>query len=216
MTILKLELQVAVYKARLRKQILSKLVIRIVKIHQWTKSLTPLQWLQAAHKKQKVFVVNRAAEILGNSFMDQLGHVKGVANPADIGTRRMSIEGLRDSVWLNGHAYKRTKISGQSRVVKRTTVGYKQAISALETESQAKQPIDWNRYNSFSRITYFIACCMRFTRKQKGPLKEDEIHQAEQILFRFVQSKSFANVSKSITSSNEISETLNLAKTHPS
>ena len=75
------------------------------KIYHWTDSSTVLQWLQAAHKKQQVFVANRAAEILGNSSMDQWRHVKGVENPADIGTRGMSIEGLKESVWLNGQVW---------------------------------------------------------------------------------------------------------------
>ena len=51
--------------------------------------------------------------------------------------------------------------------------------------------------------------------KQKGPLKADEIHGAEQILLRFVQAESFPNVSKSITNSKEISKTLNIAKLSP-
>ena len=46
-------------------------------------------------------------------------------------------------------------------------------------------------------------------------MKADEIHQAEQILFRFVQTKNFPNVSKSITNSKEISKTLNIAKLSP-
>ena len=66
-----------------------------------------------------MFVANRAAEILENSSMDQWRHVKGVENPADIGTRGMSVEGLKESVWLNGpHRYKGAKITGRSRGVK--------------------------------------------------------------------------------------------------
>ena len=102
MTIPKLELQAAVYGVRLRKQILNEHDARIDKIYHWTDSSTVLHGLQAAHKKQQVFVSNRAAEILENSSMDQWRHVKGVKNPADIETRGMSIEGLKESVWLNG------------------------------------------------------------------------------------------------------------------
>ena len=51
--------------------------------------------------------------------------------------------------------------------------------------------------------------------KQRGTLKADEIHQAEQILFRFVQNESFPNVSKSIANSKEISKALNTAKLSP-
>ena len=98
MTIPKLELQAAVYGVRLRKQILNKHDVRIDKIYHWTNSSTVLQWLQAARKKQQVFVANRAAEILENSSMDKWRHVKGVENPADIGTRGITIEGLKESV----------------------------------------------------------------------------------------------------------------------
>ena len=58
MTIPKLELQAAVYGVRLRKQILNKHV-RIGKIYHWTHSSTVLQWLQAAHKEQQVFVAEQ-------------------------------------------------------------------------------------------------------------------------------------------------------------
>ena len=105
MTIPKLELQAAVYRLRLRKQILNEHDVKFDKIFLWTDSSTVLQWLQAAHKKQQVFVANRAAEILENSSMDQWRHVKGVENPADIGTRGMTIEGLKEPVWLNGPAW---------------------------------------------------------------------------------------------------------------
>ena len=40
-----------------------------------------------------------------NSWMDQRTPVKGVENPADIGTRGMPTEGLVESGWLNGPAW---------------------------------------------------------------------------------------------------------------
>ena len=57
---------------------------------------------------------------------------------------------------------------------------------------------------------------MRFKTKLRGPLKADENHQAEQILFGFVQNESLPNVSRSIANSKEISKTLNIAKLSPS
>ena len=87
--------------------------------------------------------------------------------------------------------------------------------SSLATETELDQLFDWRRYNTFNRIRKFIVYCMRFTTKQKGPLNADEIHQAEQKLFRFVQTESFPNVSKSIANSKEISKSLNFAKLSP-
>ena len=70
MTIPKLELQAAVYGVRLRKQILNEPVVRIEKISHWTDSSIVLKCLQAAHKKQQVFVANRAAEINTGKLID--------------------------------------------------------------------------------------------------------------------------------------------------
>ena len=215
-TIPKLELQAAVYGVRLRKQILNSNDVRIDKIFHWTDSSTVLQWLEAAHKKQQVFVPNRAAEILENSSMDQWRHVKGVENAADIGTRGMTIEGLKESVWLNGPAW--LQADGEKWPKTWCQVNElepEQVASTVATEKKLDQLFDRRRYSTFSRIRNFIAYCMRFKKKQKGTLKAEEIHQAEQKLFRFVQNESFPNVSKSIANSKEISKTLSIAKLSP-
>ncbi|XP_075248374.1 uncharacterized protein LOC142341333 [Convolutriloba macropyga] len=107
-TILKLRHQAAVYGVRLRRQILREHDVNLDKIYHWTDSSTVLLWLQSAHKKQHVFVANKAAEILENSSMDQWRHLKGIENPADIGTRGMSIEDLKECGWLNGPAWLQT------------------------------------------------------------------------------------------------------------
>ena len=52
--------------------------------------------------KTKVFVANRAADILKNSTIDEWKHVKGEMNPFDIGTRGITIEKLTKSDWLSG------------------------------------------------------------------------------------------------------------------
>ena len=211
-TIPKLEIQAAVYGVRLRRQI-SKEHVRIDKINHWTDSSTVLHWLQSAHKKQQVYVANRAAEILENTSMDQWRHVKGIKNPADIGTRGMSIEGLKESGRLNGpECLQADEEKWPKPWCQVDEAEAEQATSTVATETELDQLFDGRRYSSFKRIRNFIAYCMRFKTKQRGTLKSDKIHQAEQILFRFVQTESFPNVSKSIASSKEISKTLSIAK----
>ncbi|XP_075263603.1 uncharacterized protein LOC142355282 [Convolutriloba macropyga] len=215
-TIPKLELQAAVYGVRLRRQILREHDVKIDKIDHWTNLSTFSQWLQSAHKKQQVFVANRAAEIPENSSMDQWRHVKGIENTADIGTRGMSIEGLKDPGWLNGPAWLQTDEETWPKPwCQVNEAEAEQVTSTIATETELDRLIDWRRYSSFNRIRNFITYCMRFKMKQKGHLKGDEIHEAEQILFRFVQNESFPKVSKSIKKSKEISRTLNIAKLSP-
>ena len=105
MTVAKLEMQAAVFGVRLRELILEEYDNEEDQIVHWTDSTTVLQWLHASNNKQPVFVANRVAEILENSTIDQLRHVEGKKNPADIGTRGMTVEALKESEWLTGPAW---------------------------------------------------------------------------------------------------------------
>ena len=128
----------------------------------------------------------------------------------------MSIEGLKKSVWLNGPAWLQADEEKWPKPwCQVNEVEAEQATSTVATENKLDQLFDWRRYSTFNRIRYFIAYSMRFKTKQRGTLKVKEIHQAEQKLFRFVQTESFPNVSKSIAKSKEISKILNIAKLSP-
>ena len=78
-----------------------------------------------------------------------------------------------------------------------------QATSTVAAENKLDQLFDWRRSSTFNRIRNFIPYCMRFKTKQRGALKADQNHQAEQILFRFAQTESFLIDSKSITNSKK-------------
>ena len=69
-TIPKLELQAVLYSVRLRQLIVEEHDIRIASVTHWTDSMTVLQWLHAAHKKQQVFVANRVGEIMDQSTVE--------------------------------------------------------------------------------------------------------------------------------------------------
>ena len=47
-------------------------------------------------------MANRIAEILENSTIDEWNFVNRLKNPADIGTRGMTISELNDSDWIKG------------------------------------------------------------------------------------------------------------------
>ena len=146
-----LELQAAVYGVCLRKQILNEHDVKIDKIFHRTDSSTILQWLQAAQKKQQGFVANRAAEILENSSMDQWRHVKDVENPADIGTRGISLEGLRESVWLDGPAWlQKDEDDWPKPWCQENALEPEQVTSTVATETNLDQLFDWRRYSTFN------------------------------------------------------------------
>ena len=85
------------YGVRLRKLICSEHDLKFGSIYHWTDSETVLQWLKSAHQKQVVFVANRVSEKLEDTTIDEWRHVRGELNPADIGTRGISLENLTKS-----------------------------------------------------------------------------------------------------------------------
>ena len=139
-TIPKSKLQVPVCGFRLRRQILRDHDVEIDKIYHWTDSSTVLQWLRSAHKKQQVFLANKAVEILENSSMDQWRHVKGTENPADIDKRGMSIESLTESGWLNEPAW-----LGTTAWCQMNEVEAEQATRTVASETKLDQLFDWRR-----------------------------------------------------------------------
>ena len=114
-------------------------------------------------------------EILENSSMDQWRHVKGVENPADIVTRGMSIEGLKESVWLNGPAWLQVdEEKWPTTWCQVNELEPEQVTSTVATKTKLEQLFDWRRNSTFNRIRNFIDYCMRFKTKQKIILKADK------------------------------------------
>ena len=118
--------------------------------------------------------------------------------------RGMSIEGFKHSEWLNGPAWLQTdEEMWPNPCCQVNEAETDQVTSTVATKTELDQLFGWYQYSAFNRIRNFTAYCMRSKTKQKGPLKADEIHQAEQILFQFVHIKSFLNVSKSIAKKSQ-------------
>ena len=106
MTVAKLEMQAAVFGVRLLELIFEEHDIEVDRIVHRTDTTTVQQWLHANKNKQPpVFVANKVAEILESSTINQWRHVGGKLNPADIGTRGMTVEDLKESEWLSGPAW---------------------------------------------------------------------------------------------------------------
>ena len=73
----------------------------------WTDSTTVFQWLNST-SKQPVFDASRVAEILESTSIDQWFHVLSGDNPADTGTRGITVDSLKQSIWINGPSFLKT------------------------------------------------------------------------------------------------------------
>jgi hypothetical protein len=78
----------------------------------WTDSEVCLRWINTPSKSFKAYVAHCVGEIQTFTEPRQWLHVPGVINPADIGTRPISIFELKDcQFWWEGPAFLKSEIS---------------------------------------------------------------------------------------------------------
>ena len=192
LSIPRLELQAAVYSVRLRTLIVQEYDIRFYSVTHWTDSVTVLQWLHSADKKQNVFVANRAAEILENSTIDEWKHVKDEMNPSDIGTRGITIEKLTESVWLLGPVWLKDQPNDWPLSLK--PINFVPAVIANTSMTQ-EPTVDCSRFSSFSKCLRVIAFCLRLKFKsQSKVLLSCELKRAEEKVLKLIQREIFPEV----------------------
>ena len=197
LSIPRLELQAALYSVRLRKLIVEEHDLLIDSVTHWTDSITVLQWLHSADRKQNVFVANRAAEILQASTIDEWKHIKGELNPSDIGTRGITIEKLSESDWLSGPNWLKdqsenwpTSLAPVSSVIE----DHRQVAGIANNSMVGDSPIDWNRFSSFSKCVSVIAYCLRLKYKsQSKVLTSDQLQRAEERAIKLIQIETFSD-----------------------
>jgi hypothetical protein len=74
----------------------------------YTDSCNALFWISSTPKRLKVFVQNRVAEIQRSTEKLQWGHIDTDDNPADVPTRDITIEELRNKeIWSSGQSFLR-------------------------------------------------------------------------------------------------------------
>ena len=100
-TIPRLELQAALYAARLKKTIEVERDFKFDKIFLRSDSTTVLSWIKNLKLKHKMYTRNRIAEIRDITSNNQWTYVNSKDNPADHGTRGLKVTEMTEkSLWL--------------------------------------------------------------------------------------------------------------------
>ena len=174
MTVPKLELQAALLAARLKQDICRALTVKVNRVFMWTDSTTVLQWLNSA-TKHPIFIANRVCEILEHTSVDEWNHVASSDNPADAGTRGMSVEVLQSSSWVRGPDFLRSKqfpFEPSTEVVNNIKLGIvtketdktNTSLTASVTKSTKKPPpqlIPFDKYSSYQKLLRITTYALR-------------------------------------------------------
>ena len=191
LSIPRLELQAALYSVRLRKLIIQEHDLPISSVTHWTDSVTVLQWLNSADKRQNVFVTDRAAEILENSTIDEWKHIQGELNPSDIGTLVMILEKLSERVWLTGPSWLKDHPDDWPSSLQPINVipdDHAEVAVIANTSMTQELAVNWNIFSSFSKCLPVIAFCLRLKyRSQWKVLLVEELNRAEERVLKMIQ-----------------------------
>ena len=78
-------------------------MIKVDEVFCWTDSKTTLHWIKGVGREYKQFVENRVKEIRQNVTPESWSHCPGIENPADLPSRGMKAEALKQSeTWWHG------------------------------------------------------------------------------------------------------------------
>ena len=106
MSIPRLELMGAVIGLRLTKQISAVLEIPLSPATFWVDSMNVVYWIHGQSRNYKPFVSHRVGEIHEQSDPNQWRYVPTKQNPADFGTRGLTVSELADSeMWWKGPTF---------------------------------------------------------------------------------------------------------------
>ena len=178
---------------------------KIDEVKYWLDSKTALYWIYN-NGEWKNFVQHRVNEILKRTRKEDWGHVAGVDNPADLGSRGVTASHLRDSkIWWEGPEWLKKgrenwpnsfplEISDDVREESKKTAA---VMTVTKEKSGVHSVIEIERYSSLRKLLRVTAYVKRFIENMKrkrvgvemkvGRIEVDEIRQAEMIWIKNVQ-----------------------------
>ena len=153
----------ALIRLRLTKQISSVLEIPIKDATFWVDSKNVLYWIQGRSRNYKPFVSHRVGEIHDGSSPEQWKYVSTKFNPADFGTRGLSVRELKESQqWLVGLDFRKksdkewpdqnVEIKGNAEISKEMKIEARKRENVIPTNEQAASYVMENQQNPQNRL----------------------------------------------------------------
>ena len=210
LSIPRLELQAAVLSARLSAVMIKGHDYNINSVYFWTDSSTVFQWIHGESKRHPAFIANRIGEILDTTEPSQWNHCPGPLNPADDGSRGLSVKSIAaENLWLNGPPFLRlpeekwpkgnSKLETSSQFVAEPQTPGTTVMWIDITQDRREEFISLSKYSSLTRLLRVTAYCLRFIcncrhlkmERKSGPLLVEELEKAQKFWICTAQAESF-------------------------
>jgi hypothetical protein len=217
MTVPRLELTAALTSARVSNFLMKELQYENIVQYFWTDSKVVLGYINNDAKRFHIFVANRVQEIRDYSQPSEWGHIETKVNPADLASRGLSAQELKDSdLWWKGPPMLLTskvipsdssscsEIAADDPEVRRITAHATQTKVARERSDILDR---FTHISDWIKMKRVMALCLRFRkrlrqnrkgnynlRNRKGRLETISVEEqqiAEKELLKLVQERHF-------------------------
>ncbi|GFY35658.1 integrase catalytic domain-containing protein [Trichonephila clavipes] len=191
----RLELCGAVLAAKLMKKVKEALNLHITAVHFSSDLTIVISWIHRKSRELKTFVANRVSKIPQLSSCDQWHHIASEQNPADVLSRGLLPEELRDDS-LCWHGPELLQSTYSTTVISQPTqrddfnCELRVSVRTLETLLLNSKNFDFFNHlmdlcNNYFKIRHIVSYIYRFIEncrskaKKRGPLTTSEVNDAE-------------------------------------
>ncbi|KAF0291879.1 hypothetical protein FJT64_019119 [Amphibalanus amphitrite] len=237
----RLELMGALIGARLMDFVRQALSLESPQVVYWTDSMDVIFWLKSK-KKLKLFVQNRVTTILQLTQAEQWHHVRGQDNPADLGTRGMSMTALEKcDLWWRGPTFLRqgpdTRICCGPTVeadslqpsqeatseVKLQKPPLKLTLLTTRSDTSETLPFDITSCSTLTQAVLRLAWVFRFVtnsrlpreERRTGPLTPEEKRLSLRFWIREAQARAYREETNAVRAGKLLPAGSPLQKLHP-
>ncbi|XP_055326358.1 uncharacterized protein LOC129580173, partial [Sitodiplosis mosellana] len=224
LTIPRLELCGAWLLAQLYEKTVTALSIEQYTTHAWTDSMITLSWLAAHPSKWSVIVANRVSQIHDILPFDKWLHVPTDQNPADIASRGMLINELKESsMWWQGPYFLHQPMHDWDttvEIIQEEKLPERNNTTVFTVQVQENDTL--NRFSDYQSLLRITALINRWKDKSKkridslsNPLIATEINKAETQWIKIIQTEYFKNEIAALKRKDSVSPNSSLAKLNP-
>ena len=178
------------------KELMKALQLDKTQLRIWTDSMLVLHWICDSAHKWKQFVANRVTEIQSLTDPQSWSHCKGKMNPADLPTRSLPVQDLKQStLWWNGPCVLMSPDQSEStqedvqedEVKSELRSKYQIAVQLVKQDQYFLSPVlcleKYSKLNTVLRVTAWMKRFITNTRssaKMSGELTAEELKKKKQ------------------------------------
>ena len=105
--------------------------------------------------------------------------MEGKKNPADIGTRGMTVEATKENEWITGPAWLTGTEDVCPKAPEKLQFSIRKEPEPVMEAAVMEPAIKWEKFESFKKMIRVLSFCLRWRKKSEGILTVEELNAAK-------------------------------------